>query len=129
MKKIVLTITVIISINYSFSQNCLDQKRIIKDILFEKSIKAFFKDKLEILVTNSDCKKSDSFKFNKKNVVFDDKNILNSLKILEYEVTKKIVFIELSLFNKNVIFSALYRKNNEELLLQTNWTTFVKSGD
>jgi hypothetical protein len=109
------------------SQNCSEQKLVLNSILNDASIATFFKEKEKINVINSFCDNEEILIVNEKKVYFNKNENENSLVILEYEQTDKIIFMELNLFNKNVIYSIIFKKNDDKLILLNRWTTFIKS--
>jgi len=132
--KLLVILLVILSFTSSEAQNCIEQKEVIKIILNENSLKEFFKGKNRISVNNSLCSDENvEIMLNGMCEILyftPSKEMTNeSLYFLEYESTKKIIYVELSLFNKNVVHSAIFKRNEKSLFLLSKWTTFIKSKD
>jgi len=131
MKNIIFFIT-FLSFIFLDAQNCVEQEKVIEIIINKNSLKEFFKNRKEIIISNSQCNESKRELKDRKIILKFKKSKVGSEKsitFLEYETTKKIIFVELSLFNNNVIYSAIFKKNNNQLVLINGWTTFIKFGN
>ena len=107
------------------------QEMILKNIINDSSIQVFFDEKDTIpLVKNEHCmlKAGDE-------IVIDDKEIVvfprdtekpEVLAFSEYSVTDSTIAIKLSLFSKNVIYSATYKKQNGRIEALSQSTKFIK---
>ncbi|WP_111308993.1 hypothetical protein [Confluentibacter sediminis] len=118
---------------YVQGQECELQSEIIKIILNDKSLNTFFKNKNVIIIGNSLCKDEIlKTQIDRKDVTVKLTNgktdIDQSISFLEYETTGKIIFAELSLYNKNVVHTIVLKKLlNDKITLVNQWTTFIKS--
>lgn len=132
MKKILLLV-LILAPYIACSQVKSNQKLVLEKVLNDQSLQTFFKDKQNIkLIKNSNCtiKLGAEFTIGDRTIqVVDKDSVIQSeaLEFIEYENAQKYIVIEITLFNKNVIYSATYKKSNGQLREMMTNTTFIKS--
>lgn len=112
---------------YAFTQDCTMQKYVLNVMIEDPSLEAFFKDKDTIGIIGGFCEETDGFKAKGVEFMFKKERSKDFFKIIDYEFTDKIVYVELALFSPNVVHSALFKRKDEKLLMLNRWTTFIKS--
>lgn len=115
-------------------QDCLIyyQTRVFEEILSDSSLNAFFKNKDVIYVIGNEYslwKVGTVLEIQDKKLKIIDKKLedYKALKILSYESTDDIIYIQLNLFRDTVIYSALFKKTSKKLKLQMDNMVFIKS--
>lgn len=104
---------------------------VLKKVLRDKSISTFF-DGIDTvrIINNGEFKINvrDKIKIDEKEIEVVDNNVedIKALKFIEYEESKNYVIIELRMYQKNVIYSATYKKLNGRLQEVSKNVTFSR---
>ena len=115
---------------FSHSQEnskCVNQQKIMKDLLSDNSIKTFFKNKPEILASSSDCQNNKSFTYNDRKVIFGKASVERSVNFLSYTRSNDTIKVEMNLFNKNVLHKRTYLIKKSDLIFLNKSTAFLRS--